>query len=114
MLGATSGSNSWKDTEHKNIQWSMKYSELFTVYIVANTTNGRRYVTYTATDNNIGLRGDYIGINLGITAKDGRWHTFNRDIQEDIHEYEPDNELLSINAFLIRGTGKVDDIVLSN
>ena len=33
-----------------------------------------------------------------------------RDLERDLKEAEPDNELLAVLAFLVRGDGRVDDI----
>ncbi len=102
--------NSWNNTTDKTIQWSMNYSENFTVYISVQTTKGHRYIYYTASDTDKGLNGNYIHHGLGVTSNNGLWQTFTRDLEADLKEYESDNELLSINGFLIRGNGRVDDI----
>ncbi len=44
---------------------------------------------------------------------DGTWQTFSRDLVSDLKQYEPDNELLAVNAFLVRGNVSVDDVELS-
>ena len=45
---------------------------------------------------------------------DGRWHTFVKDLQADLDEAQPGEKILEVNGFLIRGSGKVDDIILIN
>ena len=44
----------------------------------------------------------------------GMWQTFTRNLAEDIQAYEAGNELVSINAFMIRGSGLLDDIEAIN
>jgi len=114
ILGSRGGENAWGDTENSTLQWSMNYNENFTIYISVETTNGRRYLVYTPRDDDRGLRGQYILIGLGVNASNGTWQTFTRNLAEDIQASEADNELLSINAFMIRGSGLLDDIETIN
>jgi hypothetical protein len=88
----------------------MNYSNNFIIYISVDTTNGHRYILYTPRDDNRGLSGDYIRLGLGADANNGRWRTFTRNLADDIAGAEAGNELLSIDAFLIRGSGRIDDI----
>ena len=53
-----------------------------------------------------------IKIGLGSNSKNGTWQTFTRDLKADLKAYEPDNELLTVNGFLVRGSGRVDDIAM--
>ncbi len=108
-------SGAWNDTQNKNIRWSMKYSEAYTVFVRVTTTTGPRYLYYTASDTDRGIRGAsgrYIHHGLGVNSKDGLWHTYTRDLEADLKEFEPDNTVLAVQAFLIRGSGRVDDIQL--
>ncbi len=112
VLRKSSDGTAWNNTEETIIQWSMNYNEYFTVYISAQTTKGHRYIYYTPSNSDGGLRsnGRYIHHGLGSSSVNGEWQTFTRDLQADLKEFESDNEIISINAFLIRGNGKVDDI----
>ncbi|MCK4440409.1 MAG: hypothetical protein KAU90_00290, partial [Sulfurovaceae bacterium] len=103
--------HNWNDREHTNMQWSMNFGEDFTIYISVQTTNGQRYLTYTPRDDNRGLRGNYILIGLGENSDNGIWQTFTRDLQADISIAEENNELISIDSIIIRGSGRFDDIV---
>ena len=100
------------DTEHAIIQWSHKYSETFLIYVAAETTQGFRYIYYTALDTDNRGSGNYVHHGLGTAAKDGSWQTFTRDLSYDLKDAQPDNELLSIQAFLVRGSGRMDNIRL--
>ena len=104
------GVEAWNDSENSILRWSMKYAEEFTLYISVETSNGRRYLTYTPIDEDRGISGEYIRLGLGVDADNGEWQTFTRDLQADIESQEADNELISINSFIIRGSGRVDDI----
>ncbi len=102
----------WNNIERKTIQWKMKYDENYVVYISVNTTKGHRYIYYNASNNDYGLRGKYIHHGLGSASKNGAWRMVTRNLDSDLKDYEADNNLLSINGFLIRGSGLVDDIQL--
>jgi len=90
----------------------MKYSESFSIYIELQTTAGRRLLQYNAVDYD--LLGDdlYVKHGLGKHVKDGQWRTFTRDLEADLHDAQPDVNILLVNGFLIRGSGRVDDIKL--
>ena len=64
----------------------------------------------TAADSDGGLSSTYVHHGLGSNSRNGSWQTFTRDLQADLQEFESDNEIISIDGFLIRGTGRVDDI----
>ena len=103
----------WKNSERKSIQWKMKYDERFVVYISVNTSKGHRYIYYTPDASDRGFVGSkYIHHGLGVSSIDATWRIFARDLAADLKDYEEDNNLLSINGFLIRGSGLVDDIQL--
>ncbi len=88
----------------------MKYSENFTIYIAVQTTDGFRYIYYNKLDyNNLGSD-RFIHHGLGASSRDGTWHTITRDLEQDLHDAQPDNNLVAILGFLIRGSGRVDDI----
>ena len=100
----------WNDTNFKVLEWSMKYSESFVVYIAVQTKNGFRYLYYTpAATSSLGTD-TYIHHGLGTGILDGNWRTFVRDLQHDLKDAQPDNELQAVLGFLIRGNGRVDDI----
>jgi len=79
----------------------MKYAEGFNVFIDVETTAGPRYLFYTADDyTNLGT-GEYVHHGLGIWARDGKWHTFVRDLQADLQKAQPGASILRVNGFLI-------------
>ena len=98
---------------NKKLSWKMKYDEMFSVYIIVKTEDGNRYLWYTAedTDRGVVLGGRYIHHGLGADAIDGTWHTFTRDLEADLQDYASSLHVLKVNAFLVRGSGYIDDIV---
>ena len=102
----------WNNSAHFIIQWSMKYSEQFYIFVDLETTAGHRYLMYRPLDKDGLGSGEYIGYGIGGDAVDGRWQTFSRDLQADLEKAQPGVRLLNVNGFLIRGSGRVDDIML--
>ncbi|MEE9444431.1 MAG: hypothetical protein V3V19_02060, partial [Cocleimonas sp.] len=130
MLGDwyPNSAGTWNNTSEFNVHWCSRYSENFVVYMRVYTTdyvqftyNGtnynsnQRYLYYTAGNgSNWNTHKSYIYHGLGPDKLNGQWHSINRDLQADLHEFEPNNNITSVVAFLIRGSGKVDDIILSS
>lgn len=115
IIGDWKQGQSWNNTEEANIRWSMRYSENFIVYISIQTLKGYRFLYYTASNKDKGIYryGPYIHHGLGAAAKDGKWHNITRNLQADLQSFEKDNKLIAVDAFLIRGSGKIDDIELT-
>jgi len=113
ILGKQSGTDAWGSTD-TNLTWRMKYSENYTIYISVQTTKGHRYLYYDQRENALGLasHGGYVHHGLGNQSINGTWQTLTRDLQADLQEFEPHNSIITVNAFLIRGSGRVDDITL--
>jgi len=74
--------------------------------------NRHRYMMYTPVDENELGDGTYVRYGLDKSVRDGNWHTFMRDLQADLEEVQPGVVIQEVNGFLIRGSGRVDDIKL--
>ena len=98
------------ETSRFKVQWRMKYSERFIVYLDCQTAAGHRYLTYTPDATSPLGTGEYVQIGLGTGAMDGKYHTYRRDLAYDLALAQPQNQLLSVRAFLIRGSGLVSNI----
>ncbi|MCX5882438.1 MAG: RHS repeat protein [Deltaproteobacteria bacterium] len=100
----------WNDSDHKVIQWSMKYSDDFVVSVAVLTTSGLRYLSFTPEE--VGVLGTDTDIfnALGADSKNGIWRTYVIDLGYVLHEAQPDTTILSLLGFSIRGSGLVDDI----
>jgi len=109
-IGARRGDGKWENRDHKAVSWSMKFNDYFSIFIAVDTLNGARYLAYEPRDEDRGVIASYIRFGLGSDTKDGNWHSIIRNISDDIQKFEPDNRLIAINAFLVRGDGRVDDI----
>jgi hypothetical protein len=102
----------WNDASHFVIQWSMKYSEAYQVFISLDTSAGHRYMWYTPSSTDSLGSGEYVQFGLGSASYDGNWHTFQRDLAADLKLAQPSVTITDVNAFLIRGSGCIDDIKL--
>jgi len=102
----------WANKSRFVIEWSMKYDENFVIYVEVETTSGYRSLHYKpANADHLGGSGK-IRLGLGSGTKDGEWHTFVRDLQADLTKAQEEVQILQVNSFAIRGSGKVDDIKL--
>jgi len=113
ILGNLEGkSGAWNNSSEKVIQWDMKFNQDFVIYIRVMTKKGARYIYYTASNKSNGKKNSYIHIGLDAKKNNDIWQTIKRDLEADLKKYEPNNTLLTVNAFLIRGNGFVDNIKL--
>jgi hypothetical protein len=69
---------------------------------------------YTKSNSSEGINGVFIHNGLGKSATNGMWQTFTRNIEDDLHDVEPDNKLISTNYFMVLGDGLIDDIYMSD
>jgi len=112
--GYRKNKDSWDNKLKKYITWKMKTSELYAVYISVETIKGHRYIYYTSESRDKGRKGDYIHHGFGKSTTDGKWHTFNRDLEADLLDFEKDNRIIAVEGILIRGSIRVDDIELKS
>lgn len=104
---------SWKNTDMRTISWDMKYSQGMIVYISVQTEKGHRYLQYQAGNGNASISNGYARHYVG-NVTNGQWNTVTRDLEADLAAVEPDNKILHVNAFLIRGTGSIGKVSLSD
>jgi hypothetical protein len=101
----------WKNTNHTVIEWKMKWAGKFTIFVEIATDDGLKYLSYTSDSIARLGTGRYIHHGLGHIV-DGQWHTIVRDLSLDLQEGQPNVHIESINGFLVRGSGSIDDIEL--
>jgi len=98
--------------------WSLKYTNPFRLFVLIRSTNSPNnniYMEYTPENTSRGLYNRvYIHNGLGTDANDGTWHTFTRDIQADFHNIYPNEKVIKIVGFAIRGSGLVDNLIIKN
>ncbi len=106
--------NYWYNTNQFILQWDMKTDQYVRVFVYIMTYKGFKFLYYdTSNIDSIGDE-DYIHYSLGEQAADNKWHTFTRDLRADLRSVQPDNDILSVEWFGIRGSAKIDNVVLKN
>jgi len=113
LLLKADGVSNWKNRTSEIIEWTMKFSEPFEIHIKIETLQGTRFLIYTDAATDALGTGQDIKYGLSATAKNGTWQTFARNLIDDLKNAQPDNELISIEDFRVRGSGRVDDIKTS-
>ena len=103
--GAKTGKEAWSNREDKIIKWDFNFSGNFVVMISVKTEKGYRELIYTSGEENGNL---YFGLGKYIIFD--TWQTITRDLEKDLHQYEPNNKIVSVNAFIIRGSGRIGTI----
>ena len=112
-LGKDVDGSFWGAKNLEIIQWSMKYSVKFTVIVRIRTNVAPRHIRYS---QGIGLplgSGWYVDIGLGNNLTDGTWRTYVRNLEDDLHRKFPSEQILRVEGVSFRGSGRVDDILLS-
>jgi hypothetical protein len=94
------------------INFSLKSSESFTIYVQVNTSSGLRYLTYSNEDTDRLGTSTYIYYGLGNSSIDGAWKKFSRNLQNDITQAQSEVSITSVDKVLVRGSIKIDDISL--
>ncbi len=103
----------WNNSDQRILQWSMQFDSRFMIYVDVETTIGQKYIYYTRAATNVrNPNPRYIHVGLGA-VHDGQWHTITRNLQDDLRvdpTQNADAKILSVNRFLVRGRGRLDDI----
>jgi len=98
----------WKNSKEFRLSWEMKYSEDFVIIVGVNTNLGKRYLIYTP-----GTKNGYMQYGLGIGATDGVWKRYSRNLEKDLERFENSNYIETVNIFVIRGSGSIDNVRMS-
>ncbi len=117
MIGAIVGDQAWGDTENFTISFELNSGLKETIYVLVDTQEGARKLFYRTDTPTRGLKHSFIGgihHGLGSSLTDGRWRTLTRDLVADLHDAEPNNQLLRVNGFIHNGGegNRLDDLLL--
>ena len=107
--GAKRGAKAWNNTQDKILQWQFNFDQSYVIIISVMTLDGHRNIIYTSGDEDGEL---YFGLGEDTIA--GEWQTITRNLEHDLRRYEPRNSIISVNAFLLRGSGKIAKVELLN
>ncbi len=113
--GGTNESNGWNNQNEFLITWRLQASEAVNVYVRVDTELGWRYLQYNQSTktNLLNRTGRYIHHGLGPDLIDGNWHTWTRDLASDLQAAEPENQLLAVHGFQVRGNMRIDGVQLN-
>jgi hypothetical protein len=89
------------------LSWEMNYSEDFVIMVILETNKGKRHLIYTP-----GIKESYMQYGLGLTATDGKWHTYRRNLAEDLSYFDNRLKIKKMTRFVIRGSGSLDNIII--
>ncbi len=104
--------NYWYNTDQFILQWSMKTTSYVRVFVYVLTYEGYKYLYYDSTKLDSLQDNDYLHHQLPKDAYNGKWHTFTRNLRQDLKDYEPNNDILSVEWMVIRGDTLIDDVKL--
>jgi len=90
------------------LHWEMKYGEDFVIIVDCETTKGKRYFIYTSGEGNSNLI-----FGLGRESTKNKWKKYSRNLLNDLRTFEIENRILKINNFVIKGSGYIDNIELT-
>ncbi|WP_445362293.1 hypothetical protein ACJJIQ_14585 [Microbulbifer sp. ANSA003] len=101
-------------TDASTVSAQINLSAPAVLYYRIETSAGSAYVEYRSDISapEMGVSGGitYYKLPLGAEYLDGNWHTFERDIRADIAQLDAGVELESVDAFLVRGSGRIGTI----
>lgn len=106
------GEYPWHQEERSVIEWRMKSTEEYSIYIRIQTNSGTRFLLYRPDNQSQGDQELYVHHGLGNSSQDGQWHLYTRDLEKDLQEFLPAETLVSVEGFMVRGNCSVDDIIL--
>jgi len=113
IIGAKKGEKAWNNSQETKLRWSMNFNEKYKIVVYVQTSKGKRIFFYNYKNRNKGLyKNKYIGIGLGKKTSQGDWVNIERDLKADLKKYDPDNTLLKVNGFKVKGSGKIDNLEL--
>lgn len=110
-LQSPQGGN-WENEDHPIIEWSMKVGGWYIIYVDIETESGQRFLIYNPSNSSNLASGNNIHHGLGSGSFGGGWVTVSRNLQADLQAAYPNESILAVNSFLVRGSGFFDDVSL--
>lgn len=90
--------------EAKVLGWSMLYKEDYVIMVVLNTIQGKRSLIYTPSTTQTHLQ-----FGLGESSISNEWKEYYRDLENDLQRYEPKNQIVTLEYFVVRGSGLIEN-----
>ncbi|PJA45857.1 hypothetical protein CO173_04370 [Candidatus Uhrbacteria bacterium CG_4_9_14_3_um_filter_41_35] len=99
----------WQNSSQFTIQWDYNFSTQAYFYVDLNTNKGRQQMVYWPQGDPSWASTAYFFQVVNVQDK---WTTVTRDLQADLASKDPDRIITSINRFMVRGSGRVDNIMI--
>ncbi|HHD82226.1 MAG TPA: hypothetical protein ENK82_00355 [Campylobacterales bacterium] len=104
----------WDERNKRYIGFQILSTEGFFLDVILETTKGTRFLRYSDDDVSRGLNATEINVGLGYSAANGKWHSFIRNLSDDVKQFEPDNTIIAVHGVQIRGNCQLDNLKLDN
>ncbi len=103
----------WRNGVHSEVSFSMKFAEKYMIEFEVVTNAGMRLMRYEPREVDKLGKGKKVRFGLPMETMEGQWAHFERDLQEDLNLAQPEVVILQVNCMRVRGSGLIDDVVLS-
>ncbi len=109
----TASGRKWNNYVHREINFDMNFTGRTNFFVQVSTNNGWRYLEYRPGRDQSELSGNYARIATPLELANGQWQAFSANLQEDLNTVEPDAIIEKVNFLIVAGSGKIDNIQLS-
>ncbi len=108
----SSDSSSWNNHSERILKLRMKFDSRYYIFVYVQTLSGEvKRFRYSSSHDNELKNGD-IRISLGSASDDGAWVSVERNLEEDLHQYKPNDEIVAVYGLMVMGSGLIDDVEL--
>ncbi len=94
----------WNNKTEKSISWKMNFNKRYYIYVYIETTSNEIQRIRYSSSSQKRIDHSEIRIPLGKESDDGEWVDVTRNIEEDLHQFKPNDTLLAIHGILVQTT----------
>ena len=91
----------WDNSTSKILKWDMKTDSETVIYVYTMTNKGLRRAIYSFNRDPNKYTGQDAEFNLNPAFKDGQWHSFSRNLEQDLKKYDSELVLTKINYMMM-------------
>ncbi len=114
VLGGKNSSDSlsWNNQSEKILKLRMKFDSRYYLFVYVQTLSGEvTRLRYSSSHDNE-LKNRDIRVSLGKASDDGAWVSVERNLEEDLKRYKPNDEIVAVYGLMAMGSGLIDDVEL--
>ncbi len=94
----------WNNKTQKTISWKMKFNKRYYIYVYIETTGKDIHrIRYSSSSQNK-INHSEIRIPLGKKSDDGEWVNVTQNIEEDLHQFRPNDSIVAVHGILVQTT----------